>query len=69
MATGARCGGERQGIDGRRQLLRFTNSVEMPRPLLSPVILASGATWAMSVQQRGYVPPLANLRSHGNARR
>jgi hypothetical protein len=39
MATGARCGGERQRIDGVRQLLQFANSAEMPpRPLLLPVI-------------------------------
>jgi hypothetical protein len=39
MATGARCGGERQGIDGIRQLLQFADSVEMPRPPLPPVTL------------------------------
>lgn len=38
MATGARCGGERQSIDGMRQLLQLADSVEMPRPLLLPVI-------------------------------
>jgi capsular polysaccharide biosynthesis protein len=38
MATGARCGGERQGIDGIRQLLHFADSAEMPRPPLLPVI-------------------------------
>jgi hypothetical protein len=38
MATGARCGGERQGIDGIRRLLQFADPVEMPRPPLLPVI-------------------------------
>jgi hypothetical protein len=38
MATGARCGGERQSIDRMRQLLQFADSVEMPRPHLMPVI-------------------------------
>ncbi len=38
MATRARCGGERQSVDGMRQLLQFADSVEMPRPLLLPVI-------------------------------
>jgi len=39
MATVARCGGERQGIDGIRQLLQFADSVEMLRPSPLPVTL------------------------------